>query len=447
MIPRRVPSGRRATEQPNATGDETPLSLTFWLLIVLTGVAAGLLGDLMMLVLGWVQHFAFGYKHGTFGDAVGHASPSRRLIALAVGGALTGLAWYVLRRRTAGLNSDLDDELWSGTGRLSFRRSLGTSLISEVAVGVGASLGKEAAPKLMGGAAASAFARWMRLTAAQRRLLVACGGGAGMGAVYNVPVGGALITAELLYGTIALPVVLPALACSCIATVTSWIALPTHATYTNIPAYSMHATYVVFAVVLGPVIGLVSVVYVRFIGWVSHHQVRGRLVLVGPLIAFVLVGLVSWGLPELLGNGADLVHSVLVSGGTASLAVLAALLVLKPLLTGLCLSSGATGGLFTPTLCTGALLGGVIGQMWSEAWPGAAVGGYAVIAAAAMLGAAMQAPLAALVLVTELTATTTSLVLPMAAATALATIVARYLDGYSIYTSRLSARPINSAPV
>jgi H+/Cl- antiporter ClcA len=209
----------------------------------------------------------------------------------------------------------------------------------------------------------------------------------------------------------------------------------------------MHATYVVFAVVLGPIIGLVCVAYVRFIGWVSHHQVRGRLVLVGPLIAFVVVGLGSWGLPELLGNGADLAHSVLVGGGTASLAVLAALLVLKPLLTGLCLGSGATGGLFTPTLCTGALLGGVTGQLWSEAWPGAAVGGYAVIAAAAMLGAAMQAPLAALVLVTELTATTTSLVLPMAGATALATIVARYLDGYSIYTSRLSARPINSAPV
>lgn len=88
-------------------------------------------------------------------------------------------------------------------------------------VGMGASIGREAAPKLMGGVSGSLLARWTKLTPAQRRLLVACGAGAGLAAVYNVPLGGALFTAEVLYGSLNLPVILPALACSAIATLTA----------------------------------------------------------------------------------------------------------------------------------------------------------------------------------------------------------------------------------
>lgn len=131
------------------------------------------------------------------------------------------------------------------------------------------------------------------------------------------------------------------------------------------------------------------------------------------------------------------------SGQTVS--VLIALMALKPLLTAFCLGSGATGGLFTPTLSTGAVLGVLVGKAWSLAWPGAATGSYALIAAAAMIGAATQAPLTALVLVVELTHTADTLIVPMIAATVLATAVTRYLDGYSIYSSRLPAQsPLSS---
>jgi H+/Cl- antiporter ClcA len=68
------------------------------------------------------------------------------------------------------------------------------------------------------------------------------------------------------------------------------------------------------------------------------------------------------------------------------------------------------------------------------------VGAFAVVTAAAMIGAAMQTPLTALALVVELTRTVDTMIVPMIAATVLATLVARYLDGYSIYSSRLPAR-------
>lgn len=441
LIGHRLPSGRGATEQPNAAGDaQTPLTPTFWLLVVATGVATGLLGALMMAVLHGVQHLAYGAAHGSFDSQFDHVRPLRRLIVLAIAGLAVGAALYVLRAVTAGESSDLDDEVWTGSGVLSFRRSLGTSLLSECVVGAGASLGREAAPKLMGGAAASVLAQWRSLTPDQRRLLVACGGGAGMGAVYNVPLGGALLTAELLYGSLTLAVILPALACSWIATAVSWVYLPSTATYTRVPSYPLRPSLVVFALVVGPVVGVIAVAYIRLIGSVSFYRARGRWLFAAPFAAFTALGLVALAYPQLMGNGKDLAHRAFLSTGGEAYLFLVALVLLKPLATAACLGSGATGGLFTPTLSIGAVLGALLGQLWTHAWPGSAVGAFAVITATAMIAASMQTPLAALALVIELTRTVDTLIVPMIAATVLATLVARHLDGYSIYSSRLPAR-------
>ena len=271
-------------------------------------MAAGLFGDLMMLILFSVQHLAFGYHTGTLEAAVERASDARRLVVLLAAGAFGGVAWYLLRRYTPGEQSELDDVVWGDGARLSFRRSLGTSVISEIVIGMGASIGRENAPKLMGGASASVLAGWARLSPAQRRLLMACGGGAGLAAVYNVPLGGALFTAEVMLGTITLPVVLPALACSGIATATAWLYLPRHATYLGVPGYQFTATLLVWALLAGPLIGLIASGYIRLIGWVSHHPARGRAAIFAPVVAFGILGLIGFAYPQLFGNGKDMAH-------------------------------------------------------------------------------------------------------------------------------------------
>jgi chloride channel protein, CIC family len=440
LISHRLPSGRGATEQPNATGDgDAALTPKFWLMVVATGVAAGLFGDLMMLILFSVQHVAFGYHTGSLEAAVERASDVRRLVVLLCAGVFGGVAWFLLRRYTAGEKSELDDVVWGDDARLSFRRSLGTSIISEVVIGMGASMGRENAPKLMGGLSASVLAGWAKLTPAQRRLLMACGGGAGLAAVYNVPLGGALFTAEVMLGTISVPVVLPALACSWIATVTAWLYLPDRPIYIDVPSYRFTTTLLVWALLAGPLIGLIASGYIRLIGWVTHHQASGRVAMVAPVVAFGALGLIGFAYPQLFGNGKDMAHDAFI--GADGFVLLLALFALKPLVTALCLGSGASGGLFTPTLSSGAVLGGAAGIAWSLVWPGSPAGAYALIGAAAMLGAAMQAPLAGLVLILELTHGGFAIAIPMIAATVTATAVARYIDGYSIYTARLRARP------
>ncbi len=436
LIRRRMPSGRGAMEQPNVTGDDgVDLTPTFWVAVILTGVAAGLAGIAMMSILFHVQRLAFDYHHGTLEAAVERSSWFRRIASLIVAGVFGGVAWSLLRRYTPGERSEVDDALWNGDGTLSFRRCLGTSVISEIVIGMGASLGREAAPKLLGAASGSVFASLAQLTPAQRRMLVACGGGAGLACVYNVPLGGALFSVEILYGSITLPAVLPALACSLVATAVAWLYLPQHATYSDIPAYHFVGSQLVWAVVVGPIIGVIAAGFIRMIGWVSHHRQTGWKAVVAPVVAFGILAVIGLQYPQLFGNGKDMAHDVFLGGG--GFALLFALFALKPIVTSLCIGSGASGGLFTPVMSTGAVLGGLAGMAWSLVWPGATVGSYAMIGAAAMIGAGMQAPLCALVLVLELTHSGFSIMVPMMAATGLATVVSRSIDGYSIYTARL----------
>ena len=167
---------------------------------------------------------------------------------------------------------------------------------------------------------------------------MACGGGAGLAAVYNVPLGGALFTAEVLCGTVSLPVILPALACSWIATATAWIYLPTHATYVGIPDYRFSGSLLTFSLIAGPVIGVISAGYIRLIGWVSHHRAAGVRALYAPVLAFGVLGIISIWYPELLGNGKDMARGAFL--GLGSISLLLALSALKPLVTALCLGSG-----------------------------------------------------------------------------------------------------------
>ncbi|HEX2902030.1 MAG TPA: chloride channel protein [Jatrophihabitans sp.] len=448
LLKRRLPSGRGAMLQPNVTGDgDARLTIRFWGLVVVTGVATGLFGDLMMLLLFTVEHLAWGTPESGngFTAAVAGTGLVHRTVPLLIAGVFGGPAWYLLRRFTPGRKSEVDEVLWTGEGRLSFRRSFGTAVISEIVVGLGASLGREAAPKLLGGVAGNLLSEWGKLSPAQQRFLVACGGGAGLACVYNVPLGGALFTAEVLLGSITLPTVLPALACSGVATMTAWLLLPQHATYVNVPAFTLHPQLVVWAVIIGPIVGVLAAAYIRLIGWLSHHRVTGVPSIFAPLLAFAVLAALGTAYPQLYGNGKGMAHDAFL--GLGSLALLGALSLLKPLITAACLGSGASGGLFTPVMSTGAVLGGFLGLVWGQLWSGAPTGAYAMIGATAMIGAAMQAPLSGLVLVLELTHSGFALMVPMIVATAVATAITRWIDGYSIYSSRISAAPSGSVPL
>jgi chloride channel protein, CIC family len=431
----------RATPQPNVPGIGIVASYRprFWLLVVAVGVGAGLCGAGLIELLRAVQHLAWSYRAGDFLDAVKRTSSARRVLVLAVGGVVAGAGALALARYRRG---EVSEAIWLRGARLPLLSSLARAVHSIVIVGLGASIGREAAPQQAGAALASSLSDWAKLPDWQRRLLVACGAGAGMAAVYNVPLGGALFALEVLLGTLALPLVLPALATSLIATATAWVALPSAPTY-EVTTYHVHATLIVWALLLGPVAGFAARAWIRLIALAHRLRPSGPMRAFAPIVVFTALGALAIAYPQLLGNGKPVVQLALV--GELSVALLAVLLVLKPLVTAACVGSGAPGGLFTPTLAYGVLLGGLFGEGWTKLWPGAPLGAYAIIGGAAVLGASMQGPLAAIVLLLELTHHADSLMVPMLLAVVEATVLARVWGLPSIYSARIVAGHAASA--
>ncbi len=416
---------------------DAPVRLTprFWLLLIATGIAAGLAAGALMVLLHTVQHVAWNYQQSGFFDAVARAPAARVVLVLLAAGMLTGLMRRFLRLHVGGHGGEVTAAVWLADGRLDPAPTLVRAVLSIVGVGMGVALGREGAPKQVGGVAANLLADWSGLDAPQRRLLVACGAGAGMAAVYDVPFGGALYTAEVLLGTLNLALMLPALAASGIATATSWLLLPHVVTYDfgfpTLPSERLLA----FALLAGPLVGLAAVAHVRAIAWADGKRFRGWKELAAPLLVLGALGVVALRFPQVLGNGKDVVTQTLT--GSLPLAALAALLPLRLLATTACLAAGAPGGLFTPTLALGALLGALLGGVFEIIQPPLPVGVSGLIGTTAFLAAATHGPLSALALMLELTRRIDPQAVPLLLAVAAATLTARALEPRSIYTARL----------
>lgn len=407
----------------------------FWLAVVLTGVGTGLGAAALTGLLELVQHMLWGGNGVDLLEGATESAGWWHIVVLLSAGLLTGSGQLLLVRLSAANSIDITAAIWFHAGRLPMMRTLGSAVLSVLVVGMGASLGREGAPKQTGAVLANLMSDRIRLSDEQRRLLVACGSGAGMAAAYSVPLGGALFALEVLRGELALRFVLPALLTSLIATGVSWAFLPDAPTY-QIPSYTGSLSCAFWAVLVGPIIGVVSVGYVRAVAWTDRHRPKGPWRLVAPAMALTLLGAASIAFPQLLGNGRAIAQ--LAFTGQVAPLLLLALVALKPAATVLCLGSGTPGGLFTPSLATGALLGGVLGLPWMHVWPGVPTGLFAVLGAGALLAATTQGPLSTIVLMMELTGHARAAIVPMLLIVMIATLVARTIEPRSIYDARLS---------
>ena len=219
-----------------------------------------------------------------------------------------------------------------------------------------------------------------------------------------------------------------------IATSVSWIFLPMEPTY-RIAAYPLTLQQIIWAILAAPLFGLTAAFYIRIISWAGLNKPKGRALWILPAVVFTALGFASIRFPQLLGNGKDIVQ--LAFDDQMGISLLAALLVLKPLATAFCLRTGTPGGLFTPTMTTGALMGVLLGKVWSGFWPGAPPGSYALIGAGAFLAAATQGPLSAIALLLDLTRRIDPIMIPLMLAVAVATAGARMLESRSIYSGRI----------
>jgi CIC family chloride channel protein len=392
-----------------------------------------------MRLLRFVERTTYNASAGSFLADVLHSPPHRRIIAMALAGLITSCVLAVLHR----LRTHQDTSPAQDTSAPTDRRPPNVlhALLSIVTVGMGAPLGREAALKEAASFIAARFASTFRLTPAQQQLLVACGAGAGMAAAYNVPFGGAVFAVEVLLGTISMQTVTAALVTSCVSTAVSWLFLPNLPAYT-VPTFHLTASVLCFSILASPLFGIASAAFVSGVAWASRAHPRGWWMWIAPILVLTSVGIASTAFPELLGNGKDTIQNNFL--GLDSIRTLSFLLLLRPIATIASFRSGAAGGLFTPTMTLGAILGSLLGAVWlrlpvpglHNQFSATTDPVYSLIGSGAILAAATQAPLSSLIFVLELTHHTDALTIPLLLAMAGAILTHRFLQPGTIYSVR-----------
>ncbi len=392
------------------------------------GLAAGVAGVLVTLLLRAVQHVAYAYPAGrmSFLEGVGAASPLRRFVALCVAGLVASLGWWALDRwagRHGRARVRIEQALAADPPRMPVVTTLIHATLQIVTVALGSPLGREVAPREV----SAAFAGWLSaragLASDEARVLLACGAGAGLAAVYDVPFAGALFTMEVLLVSRAWRSVVSAVGTALIATGVSRLCLGDFTQY-GIPGFAVDGSLVAWSVVAGPLIGLAAFAFRRAADVVRPE--RGRhdwRTMVMSLVVFAGIGLLAGPFPELLGNGkgpAQVSFDGSFSAGTALV-----LFALKIVVVFAAIRAGAYGGVLTPGIACGALLASALGSGWSLWWAGPAPGAYALVGAAAFLAVSMAAPWTAVVLLFEMTGMAPVFIVPIGLATLGATAVGR----------------------
>jgi len=410
-------------------------TVEFGCAIVIIGLLAGVAGGATTLLLHAVEHLTYHYTFGTLLTGVGGSSPVRRAIGPMVGGALAGCGWWILRRRTEvpGLTETITSH--RAIPRIPMSIDAGLQVLL---VGSGASLGREGAPRQLAAALGDFGTTRLALTARDREILLACAAGAGLGAVYSVPLGGALFAARILLGTWHPRAVGAALITSSLAVA---VASPvTHLEHAlTWPDAKLSYLFAFLALAIAPLAVAVGLAFNRVMT-IARPTVQFKSWVLIPAIAAagLLTGICSIWWPELPGNGRSILTVSLNSGLTLGAA--AVILLLKPLLTALFLRAGAVGGMLTPALATGAAAGSVTTLVLNHfAGTSIHVSAVSLMCAAGVLAITQRAPLFAALFVWELAR-------PPYWLLAVFAIAAYTAHGLQLMRERRAADPVVAAP-
>lgn len=334
-------------------------NLDFFCAVVIVGLLAGVAGLATTVVLRSVEHLTYHYSFGSLLEGITGSSPVRRAMGPMIGAATAGLGWWILRRRT-----DVPPLAGTIARRERVPRLTWTidAVLQVVLVGSGASLGREGAPRQFAAALGDLATAWQkRLTPEDREILLACAAGAGLAAVYAVPLAGALFTLRILLNTWRLRAVGAALITSSLATAVG-SALTHNQPELAWPGAESIYVFSARALALAPVAFGVGWAFNRIMAAARPAKLIRSWVLIPALAgAGLLTGICSHWWPQLPGNGKSIL-TISLALGTAgmTLSSAAVLLILKPLLTALFLRAGGAGGLLTPSLATGAAAGTLV---------------------------------------------------------------------------------------
>lgn len=325
------------------------------------------------------------------------------------------------------------------------------SLASAISIGTGASVGREGPIIQIGSSFGSTFARALNLVRPQKITLLSAGAGAGIAATFNTPLGGVLFASEVLLPEVSARTFLPVVVATATSTYVYRVAMGIESAFIvplgGLPDQAVNGWELALAAVLGVIMGVAAWMFVRLLAWSEDVFEESKLnPYVQNVVGMLMVGCAGYAF--YLGTGQYHVMSVgyatiqdVISGGLLSVGLLMLLFAGKLIATCISLGSGASGGVFSPSLFMGATLGGAIGLLGNMAIPdsGLSIETFAIIGMGAMVGGATSAAMTAIVMIFEMTRDY-QIILPLVIAVAIAIGVRRSLSIADIYTIKLRSR-------
>jgi len=307
-----------------------------------------------------------------------------------------------------------------------------------LSMGSGLVLGREGPTVHMGAAIGAEAARRARLPDSEVRMMQTALGGAGLAVAFNAPIGGVLFTLEEVTKSFRLKTVLATLFSAAAGVACSRLILGNHADFHVEPLGAPALAWLPLFVVFGLLTGCVGAGYNRLVLWFLDHVAAIRRIpsLTKAAVIGAVIGLAMFIYPLSVGGGEDLTQRIL-GGQHLVLTVVIGILAVRFVAGPLSYSAAVPGGLFAPLLAVGALWGLLFAGCFDAGWPGDATQlaiPMALIGMAAFFAATVRAPVTGMVVVTEMTATTATLV-PMMAATAAAVLAAYMMGSPPIYDS------------
>ena len=338
-----------------------PYNLKLVLAVIMLGLVTGIFGILLHYLLELVEGIAFGQTEHNTGFLTDGVASSRIGFSLIIVGVSSALVWYSLQRNAKifSIKAQMKDE--TSQYKLHFLKQLFHSIWQIIAVGGGAPIGKEAAPREIGTLFAGPIGKICSLSKKDQIFLLACGAGAGLAAVYQVPLTSVFFVFETLGIALSIKRFVLVGLTTYVSTYIAGLVISDQALY-QIPAiaWSLKEMWIIplLLLFLTPLAWLFG----RLSKEVSSNRIKDKRILFTLPTAFLfLAGLASY-FPHLLGNGRMMAQEVL-NGSNGKTVFL--LFILKALVVLITLWAGAYGGTLTPSFALGmagaALFGMILG--------------------------------------------------------------------------------------
>ncbi|HES59601.1 MAG TPA: chloride channel protein, partial [Caldithrix sp.] len=414
--------------------------------VILVALIIGLLGGYGAVLINYtIRLFQHGFWQSDFNlDMIAQVPWYFKLIIPTFGGIVVGLVIRYIAKEAKGHGvPEVMEAIALKNGIIRPRVVLAKLFSSALYIASGGSVGREGPVIQIGSAVGSTVGQFFKVNSKRMRTFVGCGAASGIAAAFNAPVAGALFAVEIILGDFAVPQFSPIVISSVTATIVSRHYLGDSPAF-QVPSYHLESPLeLINYAILGFLAGLVALAFIKtlyysedvFDKFKMPEYIKGA-------IGGLIIGFIGLKFPAIYGVGYDTMDQALTNGIVWYLAL--ALVFIKIFATSVSLGSGGSGGIFAPSLFLGAMLGAFysdIVNIWFPDWT-ANPGAYALVAMGGVVGAATHGPIAAILIIFEMT-NDYKIILPLMITTIIATLVATRLHKESIYTLKLVRRGIN----